>query len=87
MHFDPRWGGPESIEFPELVSWTKRPEPGIKFYSGKATYHKKFDLDPKAAATIRDGSQLFLDLGGLKHVAEVRLNGRKLGTLWTAPGA
>ncbi|MFZ1935972.1 MAG: glycosyl hydrolase [Thermoguttaceae bacterium] len=85
VHFDPRWGGPESIEFPELVSWTKRPEPGIKFYSGKATYHKKFDLDPKAAATIRDGSQLFLDLGGLKHVAEVRLNGRKLGTLWTAP--
>ena len=85
VHFDPRWGGPASVEFPELVSWTKRPEQGIKFYSGKATYHKQFDLDAKAAAAVHDGMRLFLDLGGLKHVAEVRLNGKKLGTLWTAP--
>jgi hypothetical protein len=85
VHFDPRWGGPASVEFPDLVSWTSRPEQGIKFYSGKATYHKQFDLDAKAAAAVRDGTPLFLDLGGLKHVAEVRLNGRKLGTLWTAP--
>jgi hypothetical protein len=85
VHFDPRWGGPASVEFPELVSWTKRPEEGIKFYSGKATYRKQFDLDAKAEAGIRDGARLFLDLGALKHVAEVRLNGKKLGTLWTAP--
>jgi hypothetical protein len=85
VHFDPPWGGPAAVEFPELVSWTSRPEQGIKFYSGKATYHKQFDLDAEAAAAVRDGSRLFLDLGGLKHVAEVRLNGRKLGTLWTAP--
>jgi hypothetical protein len=85
VHFDPRWGGPASVEFPELVSWTKRPEAGIKFYSGKATYRKQFDLDPKAEVGIRGGTRLFLDLGALKHVAEVRLNGHKLGTLWTAP--
>ncbi len=85
VHFDPRWGGPASIEFPALVSWTKRPEAGVKFYSGKATYCKRFDLDAKVVAEIRNGSRLFLDLGGLKHVAEVRLNGKKLGTLWTAP--
>ncbi len=85
VRFDPRWGGPASVEFPELVSWTKWPEEGIKFYSGRATYHKQFDLDAKAEAGIRDSSRLFLDLGALKHVAEVRLNGRNLGTLWTAP--
>ncbi len=85
VHFDPRWGGPASVEFPKLISWTRRPEPGIKFYSGKATYHKQFDLDAKAAAAVRDGTRLFLDLGAVKHVAVVRLNGRKLGTLWTAP--
>ena len=61
VHFDPRWGGPASVEFPELVSWTKRPEEGIKFYSGKATYRKRFDLDAKAAAAVRDGTRLFLD--------------------------
>ena len=85
VQFDPRWGGPVSVEFPELVSWTKRPEEGIKFYSGKAIYRKQFDLDAKAQAAIAKKTRLFLDLGALKHVAEVRLNGRKLGVLWTAP--
>jgi hypothetical protein len=81
--FDPRWGGPESAEFPELVSWTRRPEDGIKYYSGKATYRKTFDLEPSAAARSR--KRVFLDLGAVKAVAEVRLNGRSLGVLWTAP--
>jgi len=81
--FDPRWGGPESVEFPKLVSWTRRPEDGIKYYSGKATYRKTFDLEPSAAALSR--KRMFLDLGAVKAVAEVRLNGRSLGVLWTAP--
>ena len=81
--FDPRWGGPESAEFPELASWTRRPEDGIKYYSGKATYRKTFDLEPFAAALSR--KRVFLDLGAVKAVAEVRLNGRSLGVLWTAP--
>ena len=71
--------------FPNWSVGRNGPRQGIKFYSGKATYRKQFDLDAKAAAGVRDGTRLFLDLGGLKHVAEVRLNGKKLGTLWTAP--
>ena len=57
VQFDPRWGGPASVEFPELVSWTKRPEEGIKFYSGKATYRKTFDLDRKAEIGSRDSAR------------------------------
>jgi hypothetical protein len=78
--FDPKWGGPAKAEFPELISWTKRPEEGIKYYSGTAIYTKIFDLDnnPKSG-------RLFLDLGQVKDVAEVRLNGKKLGVLWCAP--
>ncbi len=85
LQYDPRWGGPASVEFPELVSWTKRPEEGIKFYSGKATYRKTFDVDRDVETAVRDSGRLFLDLGGVKHVAEVRLNGKRLGVLWTAP--
>jgi hypothetical protein len=81
VSFDPRWGGPGSVEFSSLVSWTKRPEEGIKFYSGKATYWKTFDVDRGSTAKGR----LFLDLGKAGHVAEVRLNGKNLGILWTAP--
>ena len=83
VRFDPKWGGPVSAEFPDLVSWTTRPEEGIKYYSGNATYHKKFDL---ASDEMRQSTgRLFLDLGNVRHVAEVRLNGKALGVLWTAP--
>jgi hypothetical protein len=80
--FDPAWGGPESVEFDELTSWTKRAEAGIKYYSGTATYRKTFDLPE--AADLKDG-RLFLDLGEVRYVAEARLNGQALGVVWTAP--
>ncbi|GAA3945362.1 hypothetical protein GCM10022209_46510 [Chitinophaga oryziterrae] len=82
--FDPKWGGPAKAEFPELVSWTKRSEEGIKYYSGTATYTKAFDLSKYAVENVK-GQRLFLDLGEVKDVAEVRLNGKKLGVLWCAP--
>ena len=75
VRFDPKWGGPASVKFDKLDDWTKRPEPGIRYYSGTATYQKTFD----GAAGNR------LDLGVVHHLAHVRLNGRDLGVIWTAP--
>ncbi|TSJ40492.1 glycosyl hydrolase [Mucilaginibacter corticis] len=83
--FDSQWGGPAKAQFPELISWTKRPEDGIKYYSGTATYTKSFDLKNNADKKMRKSKRLFLDLGDVKDVAEVRLNGKKLGVLWCAP--
>jgi hypothetical protein len=82
VQFDPKWGGPASCEFGSLASWTQRPEEGIKFYSGTATYRKTFDL-PKPVQ--KKGDRLWLDLGNVKELAEVRLNGKRLGVLWAFP--
>jgi beta-galactosidase/beta-glucuronidase len=82
VQFDPKWGGPESAVFDQLVSWTQRPEEGIKYFSGTATYRKTFDL-PETLR--RPGQRLTLDLGDVKNLAEVRLNGKKLGILWAMP--
>jgi hypothetical protein len=81
--FDPAWGGPAKTQFPELVSWTAKSEDGIKYYSGTATYTKRFDLSTNKKTN--QPQRLFLDLGDVKDVAEVRLNGKKLGILWCAP--
>jgi hypothetical protein len=82
VRFDPNWGGPAAVEFPQLVSWTQRPEEGIRFYSGTAVYEKSFDLPE----SLRDSKQpLVLDLGTVKELAEVRLNGQSLGVLWAPP--
>ncbi len=81
VHFDPHWGGPASVEFNDLVSWPARPEPGIKFYSGTAVYEKSFDLPSAAAGPAR----LYLDLGAVRELAEVKINGRSCGVLWCPP--
>jgi len=82
VRFDPKWGGPESVTFDQLVSWPRRPEEGIKYYSGTATYRKTFDLP---ALSRGSGRRLVLDLGEVKQLAEVRLNGKNLGILWAMP--
>lgn len=78
--FDPQWGGPKSVEFPALVSWTERAEPGIRFYSGTATYTKSF-----AAPAPRPGQQVWLDLGLVRELAALRINGRPVGVVWAPP--
>jgi hypothetical protein len=80
--FDPKWGGPAEATFDKLEDWTTRPEPGIRFYSGRATYKKTFVV----AEAIRErGKRVYLDLGTLRCLAEVRLNGKNLGVLWCPP--
>jgi hypothetical protein len=80
--FDPQWGGPARVTFARLEDWSRRPEEGIRFYAGLATYRKTFkDPRPATARTPR----VFLDLGVVKNLARVRLNGRDLGVAWCAP--
>jgi hypothetical protein len=81
VKFDPKWGGPAEIEFPSLIDWTRHVDEGIRYYSGTATYGKKFHVRETPAG--RDG--WILDLGVVKNLAEVRLNGVNLGVVWTAP--
>jgi hypothetical protein len=80
LSFDSRWGGPATIEFAALDDWTSRPEPGIRYYSGTALYRKTFTLPPTEKA-----KKIWLDLGIVKHIATVFINGRELGVVWTAP--
>jgi hypothetical protein len=86
VKFDPVWGGPGDVEFQQLENWTHRPEEGIRYYSGKATYRKTFDLirEDKIKAGRKE-DRMFLDLGDVRNVAEIRLNGKKAGILWCAP--
>ena len=77
VSFDPKWGGPaQPAKFDKLQDWSKRPEDGIKYYSGHAIYRTKFQA--------KKGKRI-LDLGKVAIMAEVTLNGKPLGTLWKPP--
>lgn len=80
VRFDPVWGGPESIVFDSLVDWSEHTDKGVKYYSGTAVYNKTFE----APASMTD-RRIYLDLGSVKHIAEVTVNGEDLGVVWTAP--
>ncbi len=82
VRFPPNLGAPPSRTFGKLVSWTSVPEDGVKYFSGTATYVKDFELPADA---LPRGRRVILDLGQLRNVAEVTLNGRHLGILWKPP--
>jgi hypothetical protein len=83
--FDPRWGGPKKITFSQLDDWTQRPEPGIKYYSGIATYQQRFDLPSSAIGKMSAGKRFWLDLGTVHDIARVKMNGKDLGVVWCDP--
>jgi hypothetical protein len=79
VHFDPQWGAPSEVEFSELVDWTQRSEDGIRHYSGTARYVKSVEV------AVPAGRRVFLDLGAVRSIAQVKVNGKDLGVVWTAP--
>ena len=82
VSFQPERGAPESATFDKLVSLTESSVFGIKYFSGAATYSNTFRLKKKE---IKDQDAVILDLGNVKDLAEVTVNGRNLGVYWNAP--
>lgn len=81
VQFDPKWGPVKPVTFDSLISWPDHDDPLIKYFSGQATCKTTFDL----ADSNPKNARLWLDLGQLKNLAVVRLNGKNLGVVWTAP--
>jgi len=82
VSFDEEWGGPGSVDFSSLKSWTEHEDAGIRYYSGTATYSISFDIPEDL---YRAGETWVIDLGAVHEIASVRLNGKNLGVLWTPP--
>jgi hypothetical protein len=78
--FQPGRGAPASITLPALAPLQAQSDPGVKYFSGVTTYRSRVSL-PGAA----NGTRLMLDLGRVGDVAEVRVNGQLVGTVWHAP--
>jgi hypothetical protein len=80
VRFEPGRGAPRSAVFERLSAWDGHGDAGIKYFSGLATYRHEFELT-KAQAR----GPLRLQLGEVRCLAQVRLNGKDLGIVWTDP--
>lgn len=72
-------GAPESITMETLTDWTKHSDFGVKYFSGAADYQNTFTL------TAVPENPVILDLGSVKEVAVVHVNGKEAGILWKEP--
>lgn len=79
LRFAERLAKPITMTQRELVSWTELTQPELKYFSGTAVYHTTFVLGS------RELDRLLLDLGEVHDLAQVRVNGRFVGTLWKPP--
>lgn len=82
VDFDPKWGAPAKIKLPKLISWTDHENEGVKYYSGAGFYTKTLDVP---ADWLASGHRVHLDLGDVRELAEVFVNGKSAGVLWKPP--
>jgi hypothetical protein len=82
VSFQPNRGAPEMVAFDRLASWSDSSIVGVKYFSGTATYSKTIQI-PEGALT--PGARLWLDLGDVRDLAEVAVNGKYLGIQWKTP--
>ena len=82
IFFNSGWGAPDSVNTDELISLSEFDDQGINYYSGIACYHNSFVIPE---AHLGEKNRLFLDLGHLWLLADVKLNGKHIGTLWKPP--
>jgi len=82
LSFTPDMGAPGSVTLNKLISWSDSTDAGVKYYSGTGTYTKTVQVSPQ---WIKKGKQIWIDLGDVKNLAEVQVNGVAVGETWHAP--
>lgn len=80
LQFDAEFKGPkEVVKINKLFDWSSSTNEQIKYYSGTAVYKKDFVWKGKNA------DKIWIDLGSIANMAEVIVNGKDCGTIWTFP--
>ncbi len=82
LTFAERLAAPLTLRLETLTSWPELAEPAARYYSGTAEYARDFVVP---AALLAPEHRLQLDLGAVREMADVQVNGTDLGVLWKPP--
>jgi hypothetical protein len=82
VSFEPGMGAPASIKLDTLQSWSTDADAAVKYFSGIGTYTRMVTAEGE---WFKNGSRVWIDLGDVKNLAVVKVNGKPLGTVWHAP--
>ncbi|MER0439936.1 glycosyl hydrolase [Emticicia sp. W12TSBA100-4] len=70
----------KNVSFDKLTSWVDNTDSDVKYFSGTATYTNTFKVD-----ALNKSAKYVIDLGDVKNIAELILNGQNVGTVWKKP--
>ena len=70
----------KEFELDRLQDLSQLEDETSKYFSGKIIYRTNFEFENEFKS-----DKIFLDLGKVGVIAHVKLNGKKIGGLWTAP--
>lgn len=80
VNFDEKMRGPgEAVMFSKLTDWGEHGDDRVRYYSGEAVYRNSFNLKPKSK------TRYYLEIDEVYNLAEVKVNGKSCGTIWTKP--
>lgn len=82
IKFPPLFKNTTTVRLDSLQSWSTLPDSTLRYFSGTATYTKTFNQQ-----RVEPGKKYWLNLGDVREIAEVRLNGKPLGIIWKKPYA
>ncbi|HTB97380.1 MAG TPA: glycosyl hydrolase [Terracidiphilus sp.] len=80
--FPADWGAPPTVTLDALSSWSDSADAGVKYFSGTGTYTNSVTV---TSDWFKKGAHVWIDLGDVKNLAEVDVNGKPLGQVWHAP--
>jgi hypothetical protein len=82
VNFQEKRGPQAQVVFESLTPWNDNSDQGVKYFSGTGTYIRTIEAPD---GWFREGAQLWIDLGSVKNLAEVIVNGKSLGIVWETP--
>ena len=88
--FDSNWtvrfqkgrGVSESIVLDTMKSLSNHDDPGVRYFSGIASYSRKIEIEH---GWIEGAGRVWLDLGEVRDLAQVFVNGHDAGIAWKRP--
>ena len=73
-------GPAKPLAMSTLTDLSRNADPAVRHYSGPVVYRTKF-----TAVKPAKGERVVLSFGSVREIARVKVNGRDVGGLWTAP--
>lgn len=82
VSFQEKRGAPQSIVMEKLTDFSLSKDAGVKYFSGTASYQKEFEVPD---SLYNADATYYLDLGEVRNMAEVFVNGQNMGFFWKSP--